>query len=557
MLSNVRVPTTAQIRALEKAWIETANQSTGTSWGQVLMEIAGRGAAFAALSLWDENAGHIAIVCGRGNNGGDGLVVARYLALWGIPISCFILGVKADDKKIMTTAEGEANLKLLEKTGAQIFYVADHHEDGSTSSELDQILTSTLEEATVIVDAIFGTGLSREVTGLAKDTIEAINKSFKSVLAVDIASGINSDTGQIMGSAVRANKTVTFGYLKPGQLQHPGASLAGDLHLIDIGLPDFLLVNTESEKDTSKIYVTTCGAVQAVLPKRPTNSNKGTFGHLLTIGGSLGMTGAGVLCAFSALRSGAGLSYVATARSLISSLPVEELVYKPLSETTAQTISKEALNEVPELLDKISAVVLGPGISQNHDTVSFTLDLLDLINKPCVIDADALNAISQNIESLGKPARNFVMTPHPKELSRLTGKSVSEISADRIGSCLAAAKKFDCVVVLKGAYTVVGSPDGEAYINPTGNSGMSTAGAGDVLSGIIGGLLAQGLTPLDAACAGVYLHGKAGDIASDIIGKAGLVAGDITASIPQALTAITQGEVSHLEELLTQSVTGI
>jgi hydroxyethylthiazole kinase-like uncharacterized protein yjeF len=579
MLSNVRVPTTAQIRALEAAWIKSANETSQANWGQVLMEVAGRGAAFAALSLWNDNAGHVAIICGRGNNGGDGLVVGRYLTLWGIPVSCFILGTDerggggAGGKKIMSSAEGETNLKLLEKTGAPVFFI-----EGAEGGALDEQLTAALDGCTVVVDAIFGTGLSRPVSGLEKNVIEAINKSFKAVLAIDIASGINGDSGQVMGSAVRASKTVTFGYLKPGQLQHPGASYTGDLHLVDIGLPDFALLNdhtaepkettksksgkaqpTEEEniEDLPRIYVTTCGAVQAVLPNRPINSNKGTFGHLLTIAGSLGMSGSGVLCGFSALRTGAGLSYVATPRSLIASLPAEELVYKALPETTAQTISKEALKEVPALLDTISAVVLGPGLSQNADTVSFVLDLLDLINKPCVLDADGLNALSQNTASLGKPARNYVITPHPKELSRLTGKSVADLSANRIKECLEAAKLFDCIVVLKGAYSVIASPDGEAYINPTGNSGMSTAGAGDVLSGIIGGLMAQGLTPLDAAVAGVYLHGKAGDIAAHALGPAGLVAGDITAAIPLALTAITQGEVSHLEELLSDSVTSL
>jgi NAD(P)H-hydrate epimerase len=452
----------------------------------------------------------------------------------------------------MSSPEGQTNLKLLEKAGAQVVFLEDHSD--AALDQLDAELTSILASSTVVVDAIFGTGLSRPVTGLAKDVIEAINSSYKPVLAIDVPSGINSDTGQIMGLAVRATKTVTFGFLKPGHLQHPGASHTGDLHLVDIGLPDFSLFSANAT-DTPRIFVTTCGAVQALLPKRPTNSNKGTFGHLLTIGGSLGMSGSGVLCGFSALRTGAGLSYLATARSLITSLPADELVYKGLSETTAQSISKEALKEVPALLDTISAVVLGPGLSQNADTVSFALDLLDLINKPCVIDADALNSLAQNTKCLGKPARNFVMTPHPKELSRLTGKSVAELSANRIEECLSAAKLFDCIVVLKGAYSVVASPDGDVYINPTGNSGMSTAGAGDVLSGIIGGLMAQGLSPLDAACAGVYLHGKAGDIAAATLGQAGIVAGDITAAIPLAIAAITQGETSHLEELLSHSVT--
>ena len=563
MLSNVRVPTTAQIRALEASWIAEANKACGdqpgSNWGQVLMEIAGRGAALAALSLWDDNAGHVTIICGGGNNGGDGLVVARYLTIWGVPTSCFILAKNGKEK--MSTSEAQANLHLLQKSGCQIVFL--HGGDGPESSknqesdeskaELEN-LTATMDGSTLLIDAIFGTGLTRDVSALAKNVIEAINASYKPVLAIDMPSGINSDSGQIMGVAVRAVKTVTFGYLKPGQLQHPGASHSGDLNLVDIGLPDFPIDSNDTD---DKYYVTTCGAVQSVLPNRPTNSNKGTFGNLLTIAGSLGMSGAGVLCAFSALRAGAGLSYVATARSLITSLPAEELVYKGLSETSAQTISKEALKEVPPLMDPISAVVLGPGLSQNPDTVSFVLDLLDLIHKPCVIDADGLNSLAQNTASLGKPAHNFVMTPHPKELSRLTGKSVPELLANRITECLAAAKLFDCVVVLKGAYSVVASPDGQAYINPTGNSAMSTAGAGDVLSGIIGGLMAQGLKPLDAAVAGTYLHGKAGDIAAATIGATGIVAGDITAAIPQALAAITAGEVSHLEELLSASVAGL
>jgi len=553
MLSNVRVPKTAQIRALEAAWIKSANETPGTNWGQVLMEVAGRGAAFAALNLWQDNNGHVCVICGRGNNGGDGLVLARYLSIWGIPVSCFILAGEGAEQK-MSSPEGETNLKLLEKSGAQIFFV----------DEMDQAFSSILDASSLVIDAIFGTGLSRPISGLAKDVIEAVNSSYKPVLAIDIASGINSDTGQIMGCAVRATKTVTFGYLKPGHLQYPGTDNGGDLHLVDIGLPDFDQIaehdknksghdksdKTKNDDQEPEIYVTTCGAVQSVLPNRPTNSNKGTFGHLLTIGGSLGMSGASVLCAFTALRTGAGLSYVATARSLIASLPAEELVYKALPETRDQTISKEALKDLPHMLDTISAVVVGPGLSQNADTVSFVLDLFDLINKPCVVDADGLNSLSQKKDALGKPARNFVLTPHPKELSRLMGNTTAEISADRIGHCLRAARFFDCVVVLKGAYSVIASPDGKVYINPTGNSGMSTAGAGDVLSGIIGGLLAQGLEPLDAACAGVYLHGKAGDIAASNIGKTGLVAGDITAAVPLALTAISNGEISHLEEVL-------
>ncbi|MBP9089808.1 NAD(P)H-hydrate dehydratase [bacterium] len=579
MLSNLRVPTTKQIRSLEAAWIESiAEISDGLNWGQTLMEVAGRGAALAALSLWDENPGHIAIFCGCGNNGGDGLVVARYLNLWGVPASCFVVAPtekgsdlengkeanketsktnprpseKQDNQEPevkMSTPEAEANRKILASLGVDLILLED-------TDELVEVLGAITSNSTVLVDALFGTGLTRAVGGVAKHVIEAINSSTKPVLAIDLPSGINSDTGQIMGAAVRADKTVTFGFLKPGHLTHPGAEYAGSMHLVDIGLPDFsnLPASLSHVESTPKIFVTTCGAVQSVLPSRPTNSNKGTFGRVLTIGGSLGMGGAGALASSSALRVGAGLSYLATPRSLANHVAVEEIVVKPLPETTEQSISKEALKEVIEMLDQISSVVIGPGLSQNQDTVSFVLDLLDLINKPCVIDADGLNALSANINSLPKSARNFVITPHPKELSRLTGKTIEELLSDRVGSALAAAKEFDCIVVFKGAYTLVAHPDGEVYVNPTGNSGMSTAGSGDVLSGIIGGLMAQGLSPFDAACAGVYIHGRAGDLVAANFGQAGVVAGNIRSAIPLALINIASGEASSLEEQLTQSV---
>jgi len=587
MLSNLRVPTTKQIRNLEAAWIESiAEIAGGLNWSQTLMEVAGRGAALAALSLWDENPGHIAIFCGSGNNGGDGLVVARYLNLWGVPASCFVVPPSAketektngketgketskesskalqtnprpsdnpdslDEVEVqMTTPEAEANRKILAALGVDLIVLED-------TDELHEVLGAITSNSTVLVDALFGTGLTRDVEGVARHVIEAINSSTKPVLAIDLPSGINSDNGQIMGAAVRADKTVTFGFMKPGHLTHPGAEYSGAMHLVDIGLPDFSnLPEALSHIDSiPKIFVTTCGAVQSVLPSRPTNSNKGTFGRVLTIGGSLGMGGAGALTSSSALRVGAGLSYLATPRSLAGHVPVEEIVVKPLPETTDQSISKEALKEVIEMLDQISSVVIGPGLSQNQDTVSFVLDLLDLINKPCVIDADGLNALSANVKSLPKSARNFVLTPHPKELSRLTGKTVEELLADRVGSVLAAAKQFDCIVVFKGAYSLVAHPDGEIFINPTGNSGMSTAGAGDVLSGIIGGLMAQGLSPFDAACAGVYIHGRAGDLVSANFGEAGILAGDIRSAIPLALLNITAGEASALEEQLTQSV---
>ncbi|HMY03562.1 MAG TPA: NAD(P)H-hydrate dehydratase [Candidatus Obscuribacter sp.] len=557
VISNLRVPTTKQIRALESAWIKSVEETAATNWGQVLMEVAGRAASHCTLSIWNENPGHVAIFAGTGNNGGDGMVVARYLNLWGIPASVFIVG-----EGEMTTAEARTNKKLLERLDIEIVQL-------SGQEDLEDALESIASGATVIVDAIFGTGLSRDVGGIHRTVIDAINNSARPVLSIDIPSGINSDNGRIMGAAVRADQTVTFGYLKAGLLTFPGAEYAGQLSLVDIGLPDFsetfvqqLNLDKDSADNGSQIWLTTCGAVQGIMPFRPTNSHKGTFGQLLTIAGSLGMSGAGVMAAASALKIGAGLSYLSTARSLIVGLPTHEIVYKPLSETTAQSISQEAVAEVLPLIDGVQAVVLGPGLSQNHDTVSFVLSLIDIISKPCVIDADGLNALAQNPEVLlGQAPRRFVLTPHPRELSRLTGQSVEVIQSDRIGAALAAARKFGSVVVLKGHYSVIASPTGQVFINPTGNSGMATAGAGDVLSGMIGGLMAQGLPPFDAAVAGVYLHGKAGDLAAnrpELAGaQASLVATDILAHIPFALASLQAGDVSYLEERLLQSVSSL
>ncbi|MBK9772443.1 MAG: NAD(P)H-hydrate dehydratase [Candidatus Obscuribacter sp.] len=557
-ISNLRVPTTSQIRALEATWIKSVSDSTQVNWGQVLMEIAGRAAAHCALNLWNLNPGHVAVFAGLGNNGGDGLVIARYLNLWGVPASVFIVG-----EGEMTSAEARANRTILESLAVEVVSLGE-------DDDLDEALNSITSSASILVDAIFGTGLSSPVEGIHRKVIDAINNSAKPVLAVDIPSGINSDNGQVMGTAVRADGTVTFGFLKPGFLNYPGAEYAGELSLVDIGLPDFTEPSVDIQgKDYSEypsLFVTTCGAVQGVLPLRPTDSNKGTFGNLLTIAGSLGMSGSGVLASVSALKVGAGLSYLATARSLIIGLPPNEIVYRPLSETSAQTISSESLPEILRLVESCKAVVLGCGMSQNQDTVNLVLSLLDQIDKPCLLDADGLNALSKHPDKLTN-GHNFVLTPHPKELSRLLGISVDEILHDRISAVLTAAEKFGCTVVLKGAYSLVASHDGTLYINPTGNSGMSTAGAGDVLSGIIGGLLAQGLSPFDAAISGVYIHGRAGDLAlqrhnslkqQDDIVLAGLsqlmVAGDICDYIPQAMGSVHAGELSYLEQRLAQSV---
>ncbi len=596
----MRIPTTEQIRDLEKNWIEHCDEN----WGQVLMEIAGRGAAINALRLWQENPGDVVIVVGKGNNGGDGLVIARYLTLWGVPVSVWLVaqskqegesnsvnssasentstkhksdkmtaavhdhegesgsskksksGTAVQDHEIeddqfisMKTREGTVNRNILESLNVPVTVVTeDILGDGERDNEFgdfvyDPYVDELFDNASLIVDALFGTGLTKPIEGLYRRVVDAINRSGKRVLSIDIPSGINSDTGQIMGSAVRADHTVTFGYLKPGLLTHPGATMAGQLGIVDIGLPEL----PESSPD---INLMTVEIVKDILPLRPTDSHKGSFGHVLTIAGSPGMAGAAMLSSKSALRVGAGMVFLATPRTVMNSLPPEEIIYRPMPETKEGGFSRDAIKALKDQLATAQSVVLGPGMGLTDDTQEIVADLLQDMDCPCIIDADGLNALAKRPELLKDNTGDFVLTPHPKELARLLDCEVSEIQSDRIGHALKAAEKFNAVVVLKGAMTVIANPDGEVFINPTGNPGMSTAGAGDVLSGIIGGLLAQGVEVFQAAAAGAYIHGRAGDILSEEIAECGIVAGDIQRTIPFAIESIQDDERSDLETML-------
>jgi NAD(P)H-hydrate epimerase len=523
------VATTDQIRKLESEWIKRCN----ARWGQVLMEVAGNAAAKLAFRMANETDDGVFVFCGTGNNGGDGLVVARYLDLWHVPVKVFLVSRtenKGASSVEMSTQESNANKAIADSMQIPIEILSEDHDIDFSGCGL-------------IVDALFGTGLDREIEGIHREVIELINESGLDVLAIDVPSGINSDTGQIMGAAVQASRTITFGYLKPGHLCHPGAELAGVTHIADIGLPDL-------SKQTPSICVTTVDDVAEILPSRASDSNKGTFGTVLTVAGSIGMSGATILSSESSLRVGAGLSLLATPKSLIASLPAQEVIYRPLSETDKASISTKAIEELEPELKKATAVVLGPGMSTHPETVNFVHEFvaesLASLDLPCIIDADALNAISKKPECVSH-SNKFVLTPHPKELSRLMGKETKEIQADRVNAALNAAQKFGCVVVLKGSFSIIASPNGDAFINTTGNASMAKAGAGDVLSGIIGGLLAQNVPPFEAAIAGVYIHGRAGELASQQLGMSGVLAGDISAFIPDAVQSILDGVGSDFE----------
>ncbi|MBX9691977.1 MAG: NAD(P)H-hydrate dehydratase [Cyanobacteria bacterium] len=575
----MRIPTTEQIRNLESSWIKKCD----AQWGQVLMEIAGRGAAIRALRLWQESPGHVIIVCGRGNNGGDALVVARYLTLWGVPVSVWVVTRQKDGtdehtksgstgsrkrraasidvaenesaqatESLMSTNESNVNQRILQSLNIPVRTIDEtsigtpYDEEGDVSDSSDPAVDRLFVGASLIVDGLFGTGLDREVEGIYARVIDSINRSGKRVLSIDMPSGVNSENGQIMGTAVRADRTVTFGYLKPGHLCHPGATLAGDLAIIDIGLPEL----PECKPD---INLATVEVIREILPLRPLDAHKGTFGHVLTIAGSVGMAGAAMLSSMSALKIGAGVCYLATPLSVLAYLPAGEVIYRPMKETSKGSLSYEALSDLREELEKVKAVIIGPGLTTDAETSKVVCELLQEIQCPCIVDADALNALAAHGAKLPENSQDFIFTPHPGELSRLLNCNTHDIQADRVGKAIEAAQKFGCTIVLKGAKSVVANADGEVFINPTGNPGMATAGSGDVLSGIIGGLLSQRVDPFQAAVAGTYVHGRAGDLLAQELDESGITAGDLQRILPFAMTSVKEGEHSEFESTLLSS----
>lgn len=526
-----RILSSAQLRELESNWIRAAHPN----WGLVLMEVAGLAAAQVAATMYDGTAG-VTVLCGRGNNGGDGMVLARHLQRWQIPVSVYL--IDSGSKAANAESEASINKNVLQSSGLSINHIS--------PNDLEPV-RSAIAGSSLVVDALLGTGLDRAVEGIYADLIELINESGETVLSIDVPSGINSDTGQVMGIAVEADVTVTFGHLKAGLLHYPGSVHSGDITLVDIGLP-----NIEDSVDGANWWLTTYQHVADALLPRNLDAHKGTFGRLLCVAGSATMTGAAILAARSALRSGAGLAVLATAKSIVHNLPAEEIIYRALPDTEFGTIASSAIQDLETELEISNAILVGPGLSSNIETIKFVQEFLRVVRKPCIVDADGLNAIAQSKQfSLGAPS-TAVFTPHPKELSRLLEIPVAEIQMDRIAAAEKARDKFGCNIVLKGAHSVVATVDSGTHIIPSGNPGMATAGSGDVLSGIIGSFLAQGMSAADAAIAGAYIHGAAGDLAAYTHGEDGMVASDIMDAVPMVLADLREDEFSgtDLEEMV-------
>src|SRR5213080_4916353 len=471
------------MRALDRWTIEH-----GTP-GPVLMERAGGGAARVLRARLGRPRGPVVVVCGRGNNGGDGFVVARHLRRARIPVEVWLAANPED-------VRGDAAGMLAAWRRGR--------------------------------NALLGTGLNAPVSGLAAAVIEAVNRwaesSGRPVLAIDIASGLAADSGRPLGVAIRATVTATFGCAKIGQVVYPGIDYTGILDVVDIGIPPAALAAVHPR--TSLLER---GEVGRLLPPRPRDAHKGTFGHVLVIAGSRGKTGAALLAAEGAARAGAGLTTLAVPAAL-----------QPAFEGRVREVMTAALpdpGEIGSMLAGRAAVVCGPGLGVTDETRAVVAEVVRRTPAPLVLDADGLNIVA-GTGLLRERAGPTVVTPHPGEMARLLGCETAEVQADRLAAARRVARGEGVVVVLKGARTVIAAPDGEAAISPAGNPGMASGGTGDVLAGIVGGLLGQGLAPFDAAILGVLAHGAAGDRVAARQGEVGLLAGDLLAELPPTLAEL-------------------
>ncbi|TYP53303.1 NAD(P)H-hydrate dehydratase [Thermosediminibacter litoriperuensis] len=500
--------------------------------GVVLMENASREVAAAVWRIWERVKDNrrippkVAVFCGRGNNGGDGFGAARHLANMGFEVRVF---VAADPTEI--TGDAAVNFEIVRRMGIPVIPLR-----GENDLEKAR---GFYTESFAGVDALFGTGLRGEITGFHRKVIEFINEGGCPVVAVDIPSGICGLTGKILGAAVRAEVTVTMGLPKIGLLLYPGASYAGIITLADIGLPAKILDDVKAEGLLLDRQVISC----YFKPYAP-DAHKGDFGRVFIIAGSKGMTGAAVLAGLGAARCGAGLVTLGVPEGLndILEVKVTEVMTLPLPQTPAGSLSIKALEPALEFARKCDAVAMGPGLSRHEETAEFVKKFVTESPVPVVIDADGLNALSEYPGMLKKAKAPVVITPHPGEMARLLSITAGEVQENRWDAVREACDRFGCTVVLKGARTLVASPDHPVSINPTGNPGMATGGSGDVLTGMIAALAARGLKCHEAAAAGVYLHGLAGDLAAREKGEIPLIAGDIIDHIHEAFKYALEGE---------------
>ncbi len=479
---------------------------------EMLMENAGEAAYFVILTEFGVKDKKIVIFCGGGNNGGDGFVVARKIHSTGGEVKVFFLG-KRDE------LEGSArkNFDIISKMPIEV---------GDIKS-IEQAREAVFN-CDAIIDAILGTGLSREVAGIHRDAIQVINESKKKVFSVDIPSGINGDTGQVMGSAIRSDYTITYGLPKIGNMLYPGFDLCGKLYVSHISFPPSLY-NTEAIKVQLNELVE--------LPQRDKDTHKGSYGRALFIAGSSSYLGAPYFSALSFLKAGGGLSYLATPSSISPFLASKgsEIVFIPQKETGSGSLALESKEELLELSQGVNMVVMGPGLSLNEETQELVRELAKRIETPLLIDGDGITAIAGETRLIKERGAETILTPHSGEMARITQMEVDEVNKDKISVVQKTASELNAIIVLKGAHSLIGYPDERVYINTSGNPGMATAGSGDALTGAIAAMYGLGLPLGDAVRMGVFIHGLSGDLAAREKGEDGITAQDILDYLPNAV----------------------
>jgi hydroxyethylthiazole kinase-like uncharacterized protein yjeF len=475
-------------------------------------------------------AGPVLVLCGRGNNGGDGLEAARHLKAAGFVVRAMV----ASDEESLS-ADARASYDACVKGRLPVTLLPDPRAWGPGSEAAD-----ATERAAFLVDALLGTGSKGPPRGAAAAAIELAMSSGKPIPSIDLPSGVDASTGHVEIPAIRADFTVTLALAKVGLAIEPGREHAGAVQVVDIGIPPDLVEATEPS-----VLLAGAAWARSLLPRRSAHAHKGSVGRVLIVGGSAGMMGAMALASESALRVGAGYSVAAVPRSCVDLLEsrVPEVVKRGFAETDGRSLARAALDGILLEAMRADVVAIGPGLSRDPETEELARDLLERVEAPAVLDADGLNAFEGR--SLRRTHGPLIVTPHFGEAARLVGKPVGEVARDPVGWARAFAEASGAVVCLKCVPMVTAAKGEPVILNSTGNPGMASAGAGDVLTGTIAGLLAQGMDPAEAAAVGCFVHGLAGDIAARRVGRRGMIAGDIRDALPAALVALESGALDE------------
>jgi len=516
----MKIVTSEQMRQIDE---ESGKIGFPTS---VLMENAGRAVAEETRRILGGVQKNILVLTGPGNNGGDGLVAARYLHDWGAQVTVYLCSNRPDN---------DENLRLVQERKIPCIE--------AVQDEKQETISQFVSSADAVIDAIFGTGIDRPLHGIYPHVLEQVNEAKikrKSliIIAVDVPSGLNADSGAVDNACLNADNTITLAFPKVGLYTLPGAEKAGKISVVDIGIPPHLAGAVTTE-------LITAGMVKEALPARPMGANKGTFGRVLVVAGSINYIGAAYLACCGALRAGAGLVTLATAVSLQPALAAKltEVTYLPLPEYRTGIIATDAARTIQERMGQYDVMLVGCGLGQYPATRGFIKALLlkpGLKLPALVLDADALNILSTIPEWWRQMPVEAVITPHPGEMARLTATSVDDLQSDRLGLARLYAAQWHKIIVLKGAFTVITGHDGQTRISPFANPGLATGGTGDVLTGVIAGLKAQGLSLSNAAVCGVYLHAMAGEVVRARLGDTGMLASDLLPELPLVIKELKE-----------------